>query len=445
MTDLPAGEISVIGLGASGAAAATWLAKHGYPVYASDSNSRPELHVTAERLAALGAAVDLGRHDMRRVQRSALVVASPGVPPGAAVMSGAAEAGVEVISEIELALRCEPGFEIIAVTGTNGKSTTTQLTAHIMRSAGIGAVAAGNIGIPLIELVDGNHDVAWVVLEVSSFQLHHVRSLDPAAGLMTNLSADHLDRYDTVDEYFDDKRRFFQNASPGSVWILNRDDKAVVSMAAGVPGRKVGWSLNSEADAYYDSKREVLILGGRDLLPRERLQLLGDHNVANALAASLAAREAGVSQAAVARGLESFEGLPHRLQRIAAPDGSTWINDSKATNVASTLVALAAMTRPYVWVAGGSAKGEDFTPLAGALTGCAAVVLLGETAQDIKRVLGGHWNAELVNSIEEAVCAARDKLPPGGVVLFSPACPSYDMFRNFEDRGNRFRKTVESL
>src|SRR4051812_42703833 len=281
-------EIAVIGLARSGRAVALLLKKHGYNVYASDLASSPGTGKTAEELRAQGVSVDIGRHDLGRLANAGLVVTSPGVPPSAKPLAFARDKGVGIASEVEIALDFLEGPRVVAITGTNGKTTTTALVAHLLRGLDLEAVEAGNIGTPLSEIALREQQPKWISLEMSSFQLHDTPSLKPEVGVLTNLSPDHLDRYSTVEEYYADKAKLFANANGDSVWVVNRDDEAVMLMTRDVAGHKYPFSLSSEASGYFDSRSDQLVVLGAPLLPRKELPLLGPHNVANALAASLA-------------------------------------------------------------------------------------------------------------------------------------------------------------
>ena len=440
-------EIAVIGLARSGRAVATLLKKHGYNVYASDIASSPDTGLAAEQLRALGVAVDIGVHDLERIARSALVVTSPGVPPTAKPLTLAREKGIEVASEVEIALNFLDAPCIIATTGTNGKTTTTALIAHLLRGLDRNAVEAGNIGTPLSEFALRDHQPKWISLEMSSFQLHDTPSIKPLVGVLTNLSPDHLDRYPSVEEYYADKARLFANAYGESAWVVNGDDKAVMQMVADVAGHKYTFSLTGEADAFLDERTGEMVLLGAPLLPRQDFPLLGAHNVANALAASLAVaaadREHQTPQArkGIAKALETFRSLPHRLELVGEFHGVQWINDSKATNISSAAVAIDGMERPTVLLLGGRHKGEAYTALADQIRAkVKRVIAYGEAASIIARDLRPIVDVlRLGSDFNEVMQAARSAAKPGDAVLLSPACSSYDMFANYEERGERFR------
>jgi len=441
------GEIVVVGLARSGKSVAHLLARAGSDVYATDSGKSPELEATAAALVRDQIAVQLGGHDLERIARSSLVVASPGVPPNAPPLVAARAAGVDIVSEIEIGLRFLPELNYIAITGTNGKTTTTALTGHLLTTLGRRATAAGNIGTPLTELALMSAPPDWAALEVSSFQLHDTPSINPRVGVLTNLSANHLDRYESVSEYFGDKALLFRNASAGSQWVTNADDRDVQDMVNGVAGIHCRFSVRARADGYLDRSTGELIALGYPLIARSELPLLGDHNVANALAAALAVMVADREHRSpdglrrIAYALKSFRALEHRIETVGEFDGVTWINDSKSTNVASTVVAMRGMTKPTVLLLGGKHKGEPYTDLTPELerTG-RAVIAYGEAAELIEHDLRGVVPlTRLGSSFDEVVDTARRLAQPGDVVLLSPACSSYDMFDNYEHRGAVFK------
>jgi UDP-N-acetylmuramoylalanine--D-glutamate ligase len=443
------GVVAVVGLGKSGVAATRLLAREGVPVYASDASEHP---YGAEALAALqsldGVALDVGRHDLARIRSAAAVIVSPGVPPEAPPLAAARAARVPILSEIDLGFRAlaAAGTHCIAITGTNGKTTTTALVAHLLRGAGLRAEAAGNIGRPLADIALSGDRYQWLAIEVSSFQLHDSPHFAPEIGIVTNLAPDHLDRYPTVEAYYADKQLLFRNARAGDVWVLNGDEPPVLDLAGKAPGRRVLFALRRRADGWYDASARRLNLGADALLARDELRLLGDHNVANALAAALAVREAGVTPTVIAQGLASFRALPHRLEPVREVAGVRWINDSKATNIASTVVAIEAMDRPFVLLLGGRHKGEPYTRLAPLLEKrCRLVIAYGESGDLIERDLKGKVALERGTTFADVVVRARRAARSGDAVLLSPACSSYDMFKNYEERGNTFRKLVEGM
>ena len=447
----PGSVVAIIGLGKSGVAAARLLAREGVRVYASDASAHPYAGAAAEALKSVPwVDVEIGRHDLTKIRQAAGVVVSPGVPPDAPVLTAARHAGVEIVSELDLGFRAlavlHPGTRSIAITGTNGKTTTTALVAHLLTFAGLPSTTAGNIGRPVTDLAMANESYQWLSLEVSSFQLHDSPNFAPDVGILTNLAPDHLDRYPSADAYYADKRLLFRNASGDNTWVLNGDDKLVLEHTRGIAGRIVLFSLVKPTDAWYDVSKSTLRLGGEALIKRDDLHLLGDHNVANALAAALAVHEAGVPTVLIGEGLRSFRALPHRLEPVREVKGVLWINDSKATNIAATTVAVIAMQRPFVLLLGGRHKGAPYTPLIPLLEDrCRAVVAYGEAEPIVAADLAGSVAVERGSTFEDVLARARLAAQPGDAVLLSPACSSYDMFKNYEERGAIFRRIVEAL
>jgi UDP-N-acetylmuramoylalanine--D-glutamate ligase len=389
----------------------------------------------------------VGRHDLARIARAVAVVASPGVPPEAPPLRAALAAGVPILSEVELGLSAMPDVPYIAITGTNGKTTVTALVAHLLQALGKRAEAVGNIGTPICEVALRAEPPEWLALEMSSFQLHDTPSIAPRVGVLTNLAPDHLDRYDSLDAYYADKARLFRNATRHSRWVINADDPASLAMVRDVAGVVCRFSSAGRlCDAFLDRAHDALVVRDAPLLPRHELKLLGAHNAANALAAALAVTIADETHEGLdarehlARGLRSFHALPHRLEPIGEFGGVLWINDSKATNVSSTRVALEAMTRPTVLLLGGRHKGEPYTALLPVVAErCRYVVAYGEAAGLIEHDLAGQVAVERVDGdFRTVVDAARELAQSGDAILLAPACASYDMFNNYEERGRAF-------
>jgi UDP-N-acetylmuramoylalanine--D-glutamate ligase len=439
-------EVSVVGLGKSGVSATLLLRSRGIAVYASDNGSGPSYDKWAATLRNAGAAVDVGTHDLYRISQSTAVVVAPGVPPGVPALAAAREAGLEIYAEVDLGFIALKKTHCIGITGTNGKTTTTSLVAHVLSTAGLRAETAGNIGRPLCDVALSQHPPDWLALELSSFQLHDAPHLKPAVGVLTNLAPNHLDRYTNLDEYYGDKAQLFRNADSSSVWVTNADDSAVQGMVRAVPGRHLRFSTERGADAWYDREGGRLMLGRTVLLPRAELPLLGDHNVANALTAALVASQVGAPLEQIAAALRSFRAIPHRVEPLREVNGVLWINDSKSTNITSTEVAVAAQDRPFVLLLGGRHKGEPYTRLIERLRDrCRAVVAYGEAGPIIVQDLGSSLTVVPAGTFDEVLTTARGLARSGDAVLLSPACSSYDMFRNYEERGDRFRAAVGAL
>ena len=443
-------SVAIIGAGASGVAATRLARAQGVKTYVSDLRADTTVAAGAERIRAVGADVELGRHDLERIARSDTVVVSPGIHPDAPVLAALRGRGVRSISEPEFAFRFFAG-PLIAVTGTNGKTTTAALTAHLLREAGVDVGLGGNVGGGLgpaaSELALMRPTPAWYVLEVSSFQLAGVERFRPDIGVLTNLAPDHLDRYPNVAAYFADKARLFDNADGHSKWVLNGDDEETLALAGEAPGTRYAFSVEKSDTAGRIEGGDLVLdvgQGTERLLPREELPLLGSHNAGNALAAALAARLAGAGREGLARGLASAQPLPHRLAPVAEVDGVLWVDDSKATNVAAAVSAIRSLDdRRLVVLLGGKDKGEDFRPLAAALSGCARVaVTFGAAGERIASALdaGGVPTQRVAPRapLEAVVAGARAGARAGDVVLLAPACSSFDMFTDYEERGRRF-------
>jgi UDP-N-acetylmuramoylalanine--D-glutamate ligase len=431
--DLPPGPYLVVGLARSGLAAAALLRARGHEVLATD-------RAGADRLRADlpdGVEAHLGVDGVALLERVRAVVKSPGVPPGAPVIAAARERGLPVLGELELAWRCVPN-EVIAVTGTNGKTTTTELIGHLHREAGAPVAVVGNVGTAYASLALGPPPApgAVVVCECSSFQLEDSSAFAPEAAVLLNLDSDHLDRHGSLEAYHAAKLRIFANQG--------NDDVAVAPVGLGVEdlggcARRV--CFGDRRDAEIALQAGTLWWGAQPLLRADELALRGPHNVHNAMAAAAVVLARGMDVDAVRSGLRTFAGVPHRLEEIAVGDEITYVNDSKATNVAAALVALASFDVPVHVILGGRGKGEDYAPLRPAVQAHAAgAYLIGEEAGALGAALEGATVLHDCGDLTAAVAAARAAARPGEVVLLAPACASYDQFENFEARGEAFRE-----
>ena len=440
-------EVAVIGLARSGVAVSKLLIRQGERVYASDASRTGASESAVTELTALGAAVDIGRHDVARVANSRYVVTSPGVPPNAPPLAAARAAGKEILSEVEIALRALPNTRYIAVTGTKGKSTTTSLIAKLLKSLDLDAEDAGNIGTPLSLFPLREKHPAWVALEISSFQLHDTPSIAPTVGVLTNLAPDHLDRYDgDVNAYYADKKLLFRNSTAESTRVVNADFPEVRALVNGTPGTEYGYSVESKADAWLDKQHDRLMLFDDELMPRSELPLAGNQNVANALAAALAVSVADPAhrnedaRARMRAALAQAVPLPHRFQPVGEFEGVLWVNDSKATDVLAARVAIENMTRPTVLLLGGRGKGESYGGLREAVRAhCKAVIAYGEEGDKIAADLAGASTIErLTGDFETVLRRARALARPGDAILLAPAVTSWDMFKDAEERGSAF-------
>jgi UDP-N-acetylmuramoylalanine--D-glutamate ligase len=414
---LPPGPYLVVGLARSGIAAALALRARGQEVMGWDA--APDLPGAAGRLSAAGVEVHLDASGDALAARAGTLIKSPGVPQTAPIVQAARTRGINVLGELELAWRLLDS-EFIAVTGTNGKTTTTEWIGHVHREAGLRVAVAGNVGTAASSLVgEIDHDTT-VVCEASSFQLEDTLAFPPEVAVLLNLEPDHLDRHGTWENYVQAKMQIFAHQTD--------TDLAVVPP---------GFSLHADA-------RVITYGDGPEAELAEEIGLPGEHNRQNGLAAAAVCLARGIEPAAVARGLATFRGVAHRLETVAVIEGVTWVNDSKATNVASTLVALRSYPSGIHLIAGGRGKGQDFTPLRPLVAErCRAVYLIGEAAAGIEDALAGSDVAlHQTGDLERAAAAARAAAQPGEVVLLSPACASYDQYPDFEARGDHFRALV---
>jgi UDP-N-acetylmuramoylalanine--D-glutamate ligase len=456
---LPGRRPLVVGAARSGLAAARLLARRGLEVALCDRAAATDLAEEARALGGAGVATFFGRDDPGLLEGRDAVVWSPGIPADHPLARAARAAGLPLLGELELAWRAT-GAPFVCVTGTNGKSTTTDLVAALLRGAGRGAAACGNIGRPACDVVDDLAEGAVVVAEVSSFQLETVDLLKPEVATWLNLTADHLDRHGDLETYARVKRRLFLRQDREDVAAWSADDPAVASRMAldGAPSapRALRFSVQGPVPEGAWVEGGALVLGAGDratrLLPVAELRLRGRHNLANVVAALASVARFRPPADALRAALRAYRGLEHRLEPVGSVAGVEFVNDSKATNLASLRVALESFASPVVLIAGGRDKGQDFRPLAGLVARkAAAVVLIGEGAERIAR----SWSdvpTIRVPTLEMAVDAAfRHARRPGpgrpavDTVLLSPGCASFDMFRDFEDRGRRFKAEVERL
>jgi UDP-N-acetylmuramoylalanine--D-glutamate ligase len=444
-------RVLVLGLGDTGLAVAKWARRQGASVRVADTRPAPPRAPDLQ-----GAELVTGAFDTHLLQGVELLCISPGLALAEPVVQEALARGIPLVSEIELFawhVRAARGRgQVVAVTGTNGKTTVTALTGHLLRAAGIDCEVAGNIGPAALEAlmrrVDAQRPPAVWVLELSSYQLETTWSLAPDAATMLNLSEDHLDRYADLAEYGAAKARVFQGEG---VQVLNRDDPRSASLA--LPGRRrVSFGLDvppgpEDFGVVSRAGRSWLAQGEQALIEADALPIHGLHNAANALAAAALARAVGAGREAVGAGLRSFKGLPHRLEQVALRGGVAWYDDSKGTNVGATIAALRGLGRRVVLIAGGDGKGQDFGPLAGPVADHAGrVLLIGRDAPLIARALTPSGvPLERCASLEQAVERAAVCAQPGEAVLLSPACASFDMFRDYRHRGDVFAAAVRGL
>ena len=433
----------VVGLGRTGVSAARFLAARGWSVAVTDSRAEPP-GLEALRAAVPDAAVFVGGFSETALSYADEVVLSPGVPLADPFVRAAAARGLPIAGDVELFARAADA-PVIGITGSNGKSTVTTLVGQMAERAGRTVRVGGNLGIPALDLLDGAPPDLFV-LELSSFQLECTRSLRAAAATVLNLSADHLDRYASLDEYAAAKARIYQGSD---VAVLNRADPRVAVMPGGASRVTFGPDAprdGSEWGVIGAGAQAQLACGGAAVLPVAELKLRGTHNAQNALAALALGEAVGLSREAMCEALREFTGLPHRTELVAEAGGVVWINDSKGTNVGATLAAVAGLAGPLVLILGGDGKGQDFRPLAAALAGkVRAAVLIGRDADAIAGALGARIAQRRALTMEQAVEFAAELAQPGDTVLLSPACSSLDMFESFEHRGRAFAHAVRRI
>jgi UDP-N-acetylmuramoylalanine--D-glutamate ligase len=446
---LPRGPFLVVGLARSGSAIARVLAERGETVIGVDSGTPEE----AAGLKGSGVEVSLGVDGTRQLDRARTLVKSPGVPQDAPVVMQARERGIEVTGELELSWRLIPN-SFCAVTGTNGKTTTTELIGHLHRTAGRPVAVAGNVGTPLASLVGAVDTDATVACEASSFQLEDTAYFSPECAVFINLAPDHIDRHGTLENYLDAKLRIFANQGNDDFAVYNGDTEELRGRDLGGCARLIRFCpVEGEAadpDCEVSLRDGVIFAADGPLVRTDELQLLGSHNVENAMAAAAGGLALGLPRDAVAEGLRSFAGVRHRLERVREHGGVLYVNDSKATNVASALAGIRSFESGVHLIAGGRPKQESFAPLAPVVAErSVACYLIGEAADRMASELGPAAEAGVeiseVGTLERAVEAAAAAAHPGQVVLLSPACASFDAFKDFEQRGDRFRGLVEAL
>ena len=441
-------RVLVVGLARTGVATALFCAARGAKVTATDARPENEVGEALVSLRAAGVSLELGGHLERTFREQDLIIPSPGVPADIHLLQAARTKGVTVWSEVELADRFRHG-RLIGITGSNGKTTTTSLIEHVLGNAGIPTILAGNIGTPLISRVEQTRDNTITVVELSSFQLELIETFRPNISVFLNLTADHLDRHHTFEEYSRAKARIFENQTQADSAVLNADDPATTPLAPAKP--QVYWFSRSQRVAQGAFVRESEIVFRDDgneetVLNLHDIPLAGAHNVENVLAAVAATRLAGAAPAAIAKGVRSFAGVEHRLEFVAEIGGVRYYNDSKATNVDATLKALDSFPGRILIVLGGKDKGSDYTALQKPLRERAILALLiGAAAEKIERQITGSVAIERAGLLERAVEIASHAARPGDVVLLAPACASFDQFENYEHRGRAFKDLVHQL
>lgn len=436
--------VTIVGCGKSGEAAARLALRKGARVV-TVQDKRDASEIGDERVLGLardGARLELGGHKPETLAQSDLIVLSPGVPDFPALKAAEAK-GVKVVSEVELAawyLRAR----VLAITGTNGKSTVTTLTGEMVKRSGLPTFVGGNLGTPVCDAVDSaaGKEGGAVVLELSSYQLERTYTLRPRVAVLLNVTPDHLDRYGTMARYAAAKQRIFLGQTKADHAAVPAHDPLMVSLAKAMPAKVHTWAGGESAVRVVDG---AIVDGRGERYPLDLLKIRGAHNVDNAMACVLSARLFGVSAPGIREALGSFEGLPHRMQFVAEKNGVVFLDDSKATNVGATLKALAGVDRRVVLIAGGRDKGGSYEPLREPLREKGrGLVVLGEAAELIEKALGDVVRTQRAGTLEDAVAKATAMAQPGDAVLLAPACSSLDMFQSYEHRGRAFAAAVRA-
>jgi len=438
-------EFLVLGLGRSGFAAAKFLAEHGARVTAIDSAEEHKLRTDLKLLRKIGVQIFTKDNAIRRLEGKDMVIVSPGITTSHPIINGARRVGIPVLGEVELAYRFCPA-DIIAVTGTNGKSTTCSLIGEILKHAGIACAVAGNIGAPFTSILPVK--VQAVVVEISSYQLEMVDTFNPHIAVWLNLTPDHLARHGNMDGYGAAKARIFERHSENDVLIYNDDDEYVTEFVINALGVKMPFSRLTSAAVFLENG--ILKYNWRnrkgEIIPANEIKIKGLHNLENALAAAAAALAYNIDPQIINTTLREFPGIEHRQELVTSINSVTYINDSKATNLDSTLKALETFDPPIILIAGGMGKGESYEPAAKLIEQkVKTIIALGQAAPQIIRELSPYTETLFVRTMEDAVREAAKIARPGDKVLLSPMCASFDLFLDFEERGRIFKSLVMSL
>lgn len=441
-------KIVILGAGESGTGAALLAKAKGFDVFVSDQGTIKDKYKS--ELVSEGISFEEGSHSIEKILSAELIIKSPGIPDKAEIIKQAKAKGIEIIDELEFGFRYLTG-KVIAITGTNGKTTTTLLTYHLLQTAGLRVALAGNVGESLARKVaTGSHD--WYVIEISSFQLDGTKTFRPEIGILTNITPDHLDRYDyKMENYINSKFQLMRNMTESNYFIYYADDAVTGSEVAQrkITPIKIPVSLKQTAThVHYNGEQMVFQFGETSFtIKQTETTLKGPHNLINTMAAASAAYLAGVKVESIKAGLKTFVNAPHRLESVATIKGVEFVNDSKATNVDSVVYALGSYTQPLIWIAGGIDKGNDYNIIkADVVKKVKTLICLGNDNNKLKTFFGGLVpEIKETQTVKELVRLALESARKGDVVLLSPACASFDLFKNYEDRGNQFREAVLEL
>ena len=440
-------NIVVVGMARTGIATARFLLDRGGRVTVSEAKPAAQLPAEALALAQQGVMLETGGHRMETLLGAELIVVSPGVPLDIAPLREADNSGIEIISEIELAYRFLQ-TPLIAVTGTNGKTTTTSLLGDMFRHAGKKVFVGGNIGTPLIAYVSGTQDQDFVIAEISSFQLEGIKEFRPFISVLLNITEDHLDRYQSFTEYSAAKERIFLNQTESDIAVLNYDDPQVRALERSIRAQKIFFSTRQPLPegVSYNGALQLRLRGVDAHIAIAGALLAGIHNVENMMAAAAVGFVCRLPLLSIQQSLVCFSGLNHRMELVDKIRGVAFYNDSKATNVGAVVKSLESLPAPLVLIAGGKDKGGSYAPLQSLLREkVKLLILLGEARERMHAALGEEVETVMAASLDEAVHTAVNRSEPGDTVLFSPACSSFDMFTSYEHRGACFRELVKAL
>jgi UDP-N-acetylmuramoylalanine--D-glutamate ligase len=443
-------RITILGGGESGTGAALLAKAKGYDVFVSDSGPIKEKYKS--ELAESKIDFEEHSHTVEKILKADLIIKSPGIPEKAEVIKKVKEAHITIIDEIEFAFRYIGDSKIIAITGTNGKTTTTLLSYHLMKAAGFNVALAGNVGQSMArQIIDRKFD--WFVLEMSSYQLDGTETFKPDIGVLLNITPDHLDRYEyNMQNYVNSKFQLIDNMEPQHQFIFYADDAVIASEVKSrpvVPEQiRVSLKPDSTCPVKYDGQAMTFNLNKQAFSIRQSdTTLKGPHNLINTMSAVSAVFLAGASLESIRDGLKTFKNAPHRLEPVGVINGVEFINDSKATNVDSVVYALGSYDKPLIWIAGGVDKGNDYNLIRDEVKKkVKALICLGKDNAKLRSAFGGVVpNIQETQSVQQLVRMALDAAKQGDIVLLSPACASFDLFKNYEDRGDQFRKAVQDL
>ena len=442
-------RVSVLGMARSGLAIANLLSQKGAEVFLSELKPQDELSDQIIQLKQLNIDFETGEHTDRVFENKDFIVISPGIPPDIPILKKAESIGIPIFSEIEVAFWLNQS-RIVAITGSNGKTTTSYLMGEILKQDNREYEVAGNVGVPFSSVVDKVSEQGIIVLEVSSFQLERVEEFRPKVATILNITPDHLDRYPDMESYQQAKLRLFENQTEQDYMVINADDQTSVLLSEFGPARKIYFSAKKDAGNGVWVKDQKLILKNgnaeKEIMLIADINIKGPHNLSNAAAACAMASCLGVEISSIARGLTQFKGVEHRLEYVDTINRIKFINDSKATNVDSVWYALQSVNEPIILIAGGKDKGGSYAPLRELVKSkVRTLVLIGQAREKIKNALGDLVDTIMAETLEQAVNIAFQKGRPGDCVLLSPACASYDMFKDFEDRGRKFKTAVRNL